>query len=228
MKNLAILLILFSLICSDNFAQESREFKKWQLGAIAGIQPYGKLYPYNEQKTTGGVIAGASVQYSLQGGKNGLSLLFQPHWSGFRKTYKSGNPATEFYSEMHWNVESFNFPVLVRYTVGKGIVRPFVEAGPNFRVRTELRLKENGRLCYLYGCVQGSTNQNIHPGTTQDRIGLIASVGAEVNLWKVTIPVSIRINEGIGTFETREPMQDAASYQDLKTKTFQIVTGITF
>ncbi|MCE7043449.1 outer membrane beta-barrel protein [Dyadobacter sp. CY312] len=227
MKNITLLSILLSLVSLDNFAQESRDTRKWHFGVIAGIQPYGKVFDTNKWKSTSGFLGGLSLQYQVGGKLKGASVLLQPHWSELSQMYSDG-PHSWGSVEGKWESESIHIPLLIRYTIGNGRIRPYVEIGSSFKFRTSLRNRRSGAVCGVIGCTPFASDINLQSTTSQDRVGLIAGVGAEVNLWKLSVPISIRVDEAVGTYKIKDPFPNAQSYSDLKTRTFQIVTGITF
>ncbi|WP_149240234.1 outer membrane beta-barrel protein [Dyadobacter sp. 32] len=224
-----ILFVIFYLpLCTFVSAQKKIDIKKWSYGALFGYQPYGKMFAADEWKTTSGIVAGLNTQYNFTENLTGLSIHFQPQFNHFQRASESGSPQSSLHIVTKWKAQSINLPFLVRYTLGKGLIRPFLEAGPNFRFRTGLGLKETGYLCGIARCSERNVNIDLHPQTTQDRVGVIVGAGAEVNLSKIAIPISLRINEGFGTFGSKQLVMDAANYTNLKTPTFQIISGITF
>lgn len=231
MKNLTLLFVFLCLFSFGAFSQDNSHSKKFTFGVIAGLQPQGKMFNTDKWEKSSGFVAGVTGQYHFAGNMDGFSLLVQPHYNRFERFNQSderGPGYSQWYTESNWKTESFNLPILVRYTAGKGIIRPFIEAGPNLKFRTALKKNGYRVFCGSANCVETVSNDNYQHLTGQDRIGLIISAGAEVNLWKVAIPVSLRLNEGFGTYATKGVMYDTPVYDNLKTRTFQIVTGVTF
>ena len=229
MKTKGILLIIFFLINIPLFAQDAKPFKKWRFGIIGGYQPVGVVYDYDKYSSGSGFVGGLSSQLNFTKKASGLSLLFQPHWASFKQGYEVFGPDSRSGSYHDaWITKSLNFPLLVRYTLGKGVVRPYVEMGLNGRFGTSLKLNEEGYICRFVGCAQGTFNNNLQSEISQDHIGVIAGIGAELNLGGMTIPLSIRSNNVFGTDGTKEYIVDGSNYDNLKTRTIQIVTGISF
>ncbi|REA61286.1 hypothetical protein DSL64_12625 [Dyadobacter luteus] len=228
MNNRTLLSIIFVFTGLVAFAQDSNYSKKWSIGVIAGLQPQGKLFDTDQWEKTSGFIAGLSGQYHFSGRMTGFSVLLQPHYNQLERNLSNRDESGFWSIESYWKTESFNLPILLRYTIGHGLVRPFIEAGPNFKFRTSLTNNSRSSFCGIAGCSELLSNNNYQPLATQDRAGLIVSVGASVHLWKVAIPVSLRLNEGFGTYETKGMMYDTPAYDNFKTRTFQIVTGVTF
>jgi len=109
-------------------------------------------------------------------------------------------------------------------------IRPFLEAGLNVRTRTFFEITQTGTICQIYDgpCFYGENTIDLHPQTSQDRFGVLAGVGVELDVWRITIPVTIRINEGLGTYKMKKMMADSYYYDELKTSNIQITAGITF
>ena len=86
--------------------------------------------------------------------------------------------------------------------------------------------------CGLAPCdFNWKVTENIIGKTTSERIILLASVGTELNLGGVQIPISLRINESIGTYKLNDQnysRRTRDNISDFKTRTIQIVTGVTF
>lgn len=229
MKTKGILLIIFFLINIPLFAQETRPFKKWRFGIIGGYQPVGVVYDYDKYSSGSGFVGGLSSQLNFTKKVSGLSLLFQPHWASFKQGYEMFGPSSSSGSYHDtWSTKSLNFPLLVRYALGKGMVRPYVEVGLNGRFRTSLKLKKEGSICGFAGCGGRFSSDNLQSDISQDHVGVIAGIGAELNLGKLTIPLSIRSNSVFGTDGTKTSSAYDSYYANLKTRTFQIVTGISF
>ncbi len=227
MKRKTTLFILFILSCLDLIAQEGGPLKNWRFGVIGGVQPYGKVFDSADWQSTSGYIAGFSAQYHFKAKWKGFSVLAQPHWNELRQNFESG-PDSWGSVEGKWKTTSFNLPLLIRHSVGNGTIRPFVELGPSFRFRTSLSYKGSGALCGVVGCSPFDYTRNLQSTTSQDRVGLMAGIGAELNLRRVAIPVILRIDQSSGTFEVESRLVGTPVYIDGKARTFQIVTGISF
>lgn len=220
MRMKGILLLILFFFSFKIYAQEITTEKTWQVGVIGGYQPFGVVYKSDQYSSTSGFIGGVSAQLNNVKKVSGLSLLIQPYWASFKRIH-GGDGRRDI-----WTSGSINLPVLVRYTLGKGIVRPFLEAGLNGKFRISSKVKEEGTRCGE-GCFTDAVYNN-QSNLTQDPLGVVLGLGAEINLGTVTIPFSIRSNSGLGTYKTNNSYQDVGSYSDLKTRTIQIVTGISF
>ncbi|GLU56172.1 outer membrane beta-barrel protein [Dyadobacter frigoris] len=181
-----------------------------------------ETFKYESLTTTKGAIFGIDASYTLIPKKSGLSIHIQPNWSNYKRTNKDhGNTYT-------YRLQAINLPILLRYTFTSGKIRPFAEAELNIRYRTDFKVKNKGYLCELYGCANGEKTIDLQPQTTQDIVGIVAGAGVEFEVGKIVIPITIRLNEGIGTYKMKELREDSYYYYDIKTSNIQITTGITF
>ncbi|MCE7065147.1 hypothetical protein [Dyadobacter sp. CY326] len=96
------------------------------------------------------------------------------------------------------------------------------------RLRQALKVKMYSSICGFANCYAEESNEDLQPLTTKDAIGLTAGAGVEVDLWKVTVPISVRIQEGFGTYETNVTFYESAGYYNLKTRTIQVTAGVNF
>ncbi|MCF0041571.1 outer membrane beta-barrel protein [Dyadobacter fanqingshengii] len=224
MKKLPFLAVL---ILITNLSANAQQFKKFGAGVYGGSQLFGKMYSNDDLSKISGFTAGVDLRYSFSKQPEGFSLHFQPGFNTFRQITESGDNS-QVEMETIWKWRAFHLPVLLRYTFSSGKVRPFAEIGPMLRFRQALKVNTSNNICGIAGCYFQETNSDLHPLTTKDAIGLTAGAGVEVDLWKVTIPVSIRIQEGFGTFETNVTFYESAGYQNLKTRVIQVTAGINF
>lgn len=224
MKKLPFLTVLVLVI---NLSANAQQFKKFGAGVYGGAQLFGKIYSNDDLAKISGFTAGVDLRYSFSRQPEGFSLHFQPGFNTFRQITGSGDNS-QVEMETIWKWRAFHLPVLVRYTFSSGKVRPFAEIGPMLRFRQALKVNTSSSICGFAGCYFRETNSDLHPLTTKDAIGLTAGAGVEVDLWKVTIPVSIRIQEGFGTYETNVTFYESPGYKHLKTKAIQVTAGINF
>lgn len=198
------------------------EQRQFHFGIIGGTQLLGKTFSYESLTTAKGALFGLDVSYDFAPKKSGFSIHAQPNWSNYKRTNKDrGNTYT-------YRLQAINLPVLLRYTFTSGKIRPFAEAGLNVRHRTAFKVENKGYICELYGCANGEKKIDLQPQTTQDVIGIVAGAGVEFEIGKVVIPITVRLNEGIGTYKMKEIWEDTSYYSDIKTRNIQITTGITF
>jgi len=85
-----------------------------------------------------------------------------------------------------------------------------------------------GSACGFGGCYGRESSLDLQSSTTKDAIGITAGAGIEVDLWKVTVPISVRVQEAFGTYETNVVFYESPGFQNLKTKTIQVTAGVNF
>ncbi|MCF2447587.1 PorT family protein [Dyadobacter sp. CY345] len=224
MKYKIYLTLFLCFLTTLVFAQTKDVERKWHFGILGGTHIFGETFTYEKIKTVKGAVLGLDLSYKFLPAKSGLSFHVQPNWSIYIRT-NSGNSTTYDYK-----IQSINLPLLLRYTFLTGKIRPFLEAGLNVRTRTSFDIDINGRICSYEPamCFSGQETRDMHSQTSQDRVGVLAGVGIEFDVWRISIPVSIRFNEGIGTYKMKERFEDHYYYDDIKTRNIQITTGITF
>lgn len=224
MRNNILPTLLFCFVTSQVLAQTEVSERKVHFGIIAGSHIFGETFTYEKIATVKGAVLGLDLSYNFSPRKSGLSFHVQPNWSNYIRSNR------DIYTSYNYKIQSVNLPMLLRYTFFSGKIRPFVDAGLNVRSRTSFNININGEICRETPstCVTGEENINLHPQTTRDRIGVLAGAGVEFDVWRVTIPVTVRLNEGIGTYKMKNMLQDASYYDDIKTRNIQITTGITF
>ena len=182
----------------------------------------GKTFQYESLANIKLAGLGIDVSYAFNPEQSRFSIHAQPNWSTYKRMNKDHGDTDNY----QW--QSINLPFLLRYTFIIGKIRPFAEAGVNVRYRTVFKVENKGNICELYGCFSGERTINIQPEVTQDVIGIIAGTGVEFELGRIIIPITVRINEGIGTSEMKEMREDSYYCSDIKTRNIQITTGITF
>lgn len=219
MRNLSLLALLLFLP-NSLFAQS--EQKQFHFGIIGGTQFLGKTFKYESMTITKGALLGIDVSYAFTQKNAGFSIHTQPYWSNYKRTNENhGNTYT-------YRLQAINLPLLLRYTFTSSKIRPFAEAGLNVRHRIAFKVQNKGYLCELYGCAFGEQRIDLQPQTSKDLVGIVAGAGVEFEIGKVVIPLTIRLNEGIGTCKMKENREDSYYYYDIKTRNIQITTAIIF
>lgn len=215
--------VFIFLISSAGFAQNKSTDRKLHLGVFAGRHLIGETFTYEKLKQASGALAGLDMSYKLGKQRPGISIRLQPHYARYQRINKE-HPNTD-----QFTVKSFNVPLLARYALGPGKIRPFLEAGLNFRWRTAFKYERNGQICSFIGpCSYGQQSLDLHKELTHDRIGLVAGVGVEVDVWQLTTALTVRVNEGVGTFRMEEQLADSYYFDQIKTRNFQVTAGISF
>lgn len=218
--------IVFSIILLS-FSAKAQQFKRVGVGIYGGPQLFGKIYTSSNLDKITGFTAGIDLRYALSKEPEGFAIHFQPGFNTFRH-FKEEGKHTQLYTETTWQWSAVHLPLLLRYTFSSGKVRPFAEIGPTLRLRQSLTLKTNGYGCGIAGCSGRETDQDMQSITSKDAIGLTAGAGLEVDLWKVTIPISVRIQEGFGTYATKVFFYESPGFDNLKTRTIQVTAGMNF
>ncbi|MCF0069429.1 PorT family protein [Dyadobacter sp. CY261] len=229
MRHSYMLLLALWLLPWEVYSQSPVEGRHWRFGVMAGRQFKGKIYETTKMGSARGIIGGLDVSYAFEKARSGPSIHFQPNFSTFEKTETDGAAQSMYYTESKWKWEAVTVPLLVRYTVLGGRVRPFVEAGVSWRFRTGFSVNVRRETCGFAGCYATDTLINIQDIAKQDGFGIQAGGGLEVDVWNVTIPITIRIAESVRRYSgTYDPAVNAASYSNLKTKVVQISAGVVF
>ena len=224
-KYLLLLIVLFS-VSNLVSAQNALNFRKLGFGIYAGPQLFGKIYNNESLSGISGGTFALDLRYAFSNEPKGFSLHLQPGYNTFRLFFSEGKN-TQIYRENTWKWGAFHVPLLARYTFSSGRIRPFVEIGPTLRLRTTLNVRNTGYICGVAGC-SGIDQVSDLQSISKDPILITASAGVEIALGKVTIPVAIRIQEGLNTFGMKNPVFDGPYYDGLKTKTVQVTAGISF
>ncbi|MCF0056387.1 outer membrane beta-barrel protein [Dyadobacter sp. CY356] len=219
MKNLYTFVVYF-LFTNLLYAQSQQ--KQFHFGILGGTQIIGKTFQYESLANIKGAVLGIDVSYAFKPERSRFSIHAQPNWSSYKRTNEDRGD-TDIYQ-----CQAINLPLLLRYSFTSGKIRPFAEAGVNVRYRTDFKVENRGNICELYGCFSGERIIDLQPEVTQNVIGLVAGAGIEFEIGKISIPITVRINEGIGTSQMKEMREDSYYYSDIKTRNIQITTGITF
>jgi hypothetical protein len=227
MKKVLLLLISVFLFTDCVQAQQPPSFKRFGAGVYAGQQVFGKIYASDHLKQISGIAAGLDLRYAFSKQPGGFSLHFQPAYNTFRH-FTSEGAQTQVYRETTWRWKAYHLPLLLRYTFSNGRVRPFAEAGPTLRLRKSLTIREAGYICGFAGCGNRDYSYDLQSETKKDPVAIAAAAGVEIDLWKVTIPVSVRWVEGTGIYETKGFSSDGPYYQNLKTRSIQVTAGVSF
>ncbi|WAC13578.1 outer membrane beta-barrel protein [Dyadobacter pollutisoli] len=227
MKNPLLFSLTLLLIAGSVQAQNSHKFKRFGVGIYAGPQLFGKIYTDDKLADISGITAGLDIRYAFSKQPQGFSLHLQPSFNTFRHFTAEG-ANTQFYRETTWRWEAFHLPLLARYTFTSGRIRPFAEIGPTLRFRKALTIREYGYICGFAGCSNSDYTTNLQSEVNKDPIVLTAAAGVEIDVWKVTIPISVRLQEGLSSYEMKGYLADGPYYEGLKTRAIQVTAGISF
>lgn len=199
----------------------------FQFGAFGGRQLWGKIYDDRKMNNVSGWVGGVDLGYRFGERKSGISVHFQPNYSTFRSVLEEGKN-TQSYRRIEWKWGAVNLPLLLRYTFTGGKVRPFAETGINLRIRTRLSMAYDLGACGIAGCTWAEGVDDGQKTVRHDPSGLIAALGAEMDVFGVTVPVSIRLSESFGTYDIKPTGIPASGYGGLKTKVVQATVGVLF
>lgn len=227
---IAAMKLFYPLLCLTFFhvnanAQSDAPRRQWRLGVLAGRPVAGKIYEGANIESASGVVAGTDFSYDFEKVKSRASMHFQPAFVTFKKTEVMGEKNSQYYVESQWKWEAIHLPLSFRYTLPTGRVRPFVELGFNFRLRTAFTIRGSGTICGIAGCTAVSSRKSIQNTAEKDKLGILAGVGVEVDAGKVMIPLNLRLVDGI---QKKQYVDQALSptYSNVKTKMIQITSGV--
>jgi len=227
MKQRSLIIALSILIPAFSFGQTDKDAKRWQFGVIAGPQ-LGFLVPNDsDAKPTKGLLAGLDAGYRFQNAVKGWSVHLQLNFTMFRSKQESGDENTEYYLKMKSKSHSLMVPFLVRYTILGGKIRPFVEAGGNWVVRTSASYKMTGQFCPEGVACTPIDNEEKIRNADVTRLGALVSAGVQIDAGKVTIPITIRAIQDIKKNEVYiDGLGEEAVFP--KARMIQITAGVTF
>jgi len=203
------------------FGQDAVRKTHFEYGVFGGKQLWGKVNNDRKIASASGWVAGIDLGYRH---KSGISFHLQPNFSTFGSAWESKE--TDYHYRYEWKWAAINVPLTARYTLGTGRVRPFVEAGLNLRLRTSLSFEYQFITCGFCCCRPGSGTEDKQKTMTHDPAGIIAAIGAEIDLYSVTIPIAVRLTEGIGTFDAKPDPTPGSGYGGLKTRVIQVTAGV--
>lgn len=118
-------------------------------------------------------------------------------------------------------------PFLLRYTILGGKIRPFAEVGGNWVVRTSVKYKATGLFCPDgLGCGPLNNEEKVRNADV-NRIGALASAGVQIDVGKVTIPITLRAIQDI---KKKEVYIDSFGAEAVvpKARLIQLTAGLVF
>lgn len=226
MKKYSLLIALIAFTHAFSFGQSETGAKRWIFGAFTGPQ-LAFLVPDQSSKASKGILAGADVGYRFQNSAKGWSVHLQPNFSVLRNKQVLGDESTIYYFTMKSKSHSIMVPFLVRYTILDGKIRPFAEVGGNWVVRTSVSYKIKGRFCSDGMACNPLDNEDKTRNADVTRIGALVSAGVQIDVGKVTIPITIRAIQDIRKKEIY--IDDfGTGATSPKTRLIQLTAGVTF
>lgn len=226
MKKYCLIIALIAFTQAFSFGQSETDTKRWQFGVFTGPQ-LAFLVPDESSKATKGLLAGADAGYRFQNSVKGWSVHLQPNFSMLRNKMVSGDESTVYYFTMKSKSHSIMVPFLVRYTILGGKIRPFAEVGGNWVVRTSVSYKTMGRFCPDgMPCSPLDIEDKIRNADVA-RMGALVSAGVQIDIGKVTIPITVRAIQDIKKQKIYiDDLGTEAAFP--KTRLIQLTAGIAF
>lgn len=225
MKQLFVTITLIIAMQTIVCGQSADTFRRWHFGAMAG--PNFTIYVPKSAgyDAVSGFMTGVDIGYSLQNSYKGWSLHLQPYFQASRSSTESGTKGTVTYSKSRSKTRTINLPLLVRYTLTDGKVRPFAEIGTVWNARNRWLFKTT--FCDITGCYDiGGDWETV---SNKDRkFSALLGAGVQVDVGKVTIPITVRV---LQLLKKKETFYDPFSGTELTiptVRTIQVTAGLEF
>ncbi|SDF85646.1 hypothetical protein SAMN04487996_11310 [Dyadobacter soli] len=215
--------LLIAILPVFAYGQDALRKGHFEYGVFGGKQIFGKIYDERKMEAVSGWVAGIDLGYR---DKSGISFHLQPNFSTFGSVWEIEESSTYHYRN-EWKWSAVNVPLTARYTLGKGRVRPFAEAGLNLRLRTRLSSGYEFLRCGFCCCHPKVGVDDMQERMTHDPANILAAIGAEIDFQSVTIPIALRLTEGIGTYDVKPDPTPGSGYGALKTRVVQVTAGIS-
>jgi hypothetical protein len=214
--------LLFTVICLSTLQAQELSYPKanrWGWGIVAGLN---KSYPVfitglplhvnpNYSPTLG-----VDVNYRIN---NRSTLHIQPQWAQLNSAGSNG-----WYGPIY-SITSVKLPVLYRYYLLPGKQSLFVEGGLSFNQIVESNYQEQQMVFCFAGPCPILYSQNLAPITTSAVSG-IAGIGLNLNLHKISIPVSFRYERSLTNYAF--PKYYDAPPTPLRLENIGFITGVNF
>lgn len=221
----SVFLILLLQILA--YGQSAKDTKRWHFGAFTGAQFTIYTPKDPDMKMVTGLLAGADIVYDLQNSRKGWSVHLQPNFTASRNTSKSGTYGSEYYFEFKWRTQSVNLPLLVRYTITGGKLRPFTEIGANWAVWNHWSVGGSGLSCRDGGCYP-LVSERTGAKFEGNRLSALAGAGVQVDIGKVTVPVTARVLQNLKKRESTYDPVSGTVYTAPRVWLIQVSAGIAF
>lgn len=228
MKRFSILIMMIAIVQTTAFAQSAKDNRRWQFGAMLGPQLSMIVPKTTESDNSLGIMAAADISYALQNSSRGWSLRLQPGINRFKTDQVNGEQGSDYYMNWKWKTTAISLPLLVRYTILDGKIRPFAEAGTSYALRTYWKVKGSGLVCSNGTCTPNNFDDKGNNQIEKGRFSALAGVGVEFDLGKVTIPVTVRWIEQLKKVERFNDAFTGLSYTIPRSRGIMISAGITF
>ncbi|WP_353720025.1 outer membrane beta-barrel protein [Dyadobacter sp. 676] len=228
MKRYYALIILTVIAQGSAFGQLEEGFRRWRAGVMTGPHLTIQVPEIPGVDQTVGIMTAADVGYALQNSHKGWSLHFQPGVNRWKTNQVNGEQGSDYYLEWKWKSATINLPLLVRYTILQGRVRPFAEMGASYLVRNYWKVKGSGQTCQNETCYPNEFDDKGNSSLEKGRFSALAGVGVEFGLGKITIPVTVRWNEQLKKIERFDDAFTGMQYTIPRSRTIQVAIGVTF
>jgi hypothetical protein len=228
MKKYCVLIILFTLLGTNAFAQSAKEFRRWKFGAMLGPQLSMSVPKTTDSDRTGGIMVAADLSYALQNSSKGWSLHLQPGINRFKSKQVNGEQGSDYYMKWNWKSTYINLPLLVRYTILEGKIRPFAEIGTSYLFRYYWKVKGSGQVCANGTCSSSEFDDKGNSQLEKGRFSGLGGIGAEFDLGKVTIPVTVRWIEQLKKIERFNDPFSGQSYTIPRSRGIMVSVGVIF
>ncbi|MBD2769985.1 PorT family protein [Hymenobacter sp. BT664] len=159
---------------------------RFAYGLKAGINVSNFAFPFNpspaERKQAVGYQAGLFLRLS---NKSRFSLLLEASYTHLRSTYESANVPGSVFSTYVVSIDytQLQVPLLVRYTLGRGPIRPFLNAGGMFAINLNNKSVVTERDFSLP--IERDFSQ---PLTTPEDLGFGVTAGAGTTIRYASLP----------------------------------------
>lgn len=225
MRKLLLLSLLTAFTFGAAFGQATQPEKRFQVGVIVGKTFVGSYQEKIFLINANGGFAGIDLGYTFIERNQNVSLRLQPNWESFGQKIQilyDGTSTVKF--------SSVNIPILLRFSAPvKSWVHPFFEVGLGYKIRLKYSHELKVQGCGIASCFDEVSSSSLASGN-KNGTTLSLGIGAEFRWGAVKIPVSVRLNEGIGNYEMEGVNLRGGdfAYSNPETRTLQVVTGITF
>lgn len=226
MKRLS--LSVFLIFCLQNFVhgQSADSSPRWHFGVMGGLHLI-TYSPNDSYKAIKSPMAGLDIGYDFQNSPRGWSLRLQPNFTAIRNTSKSGTYGTGYYMEFKWRTQYIELPMLVRYTITDGKIRPFAEIGASWNVWRHSSVGGSGLDCRDGGCYPFEIKRT-DANFEGNRFKALAGAGVQIDVGKVTIPITVRVLDNLKKRESILDPGTGSEYKLPKARMVQVTTGVAF
>jgi hypothetical protein len=136
--------------------------------------------PPTEQKQATGYQAGLFLRAS---NKTRFSLLLEANYTYLRSTYESdNNPSNLVTRVVSIDYTQIQLPLLMRYTFGNGLIRPFLNAGGMFAINL------NNKSLETFSLNSQPLEKSRQPINTSEDIGYGVTAGAGTTIRYASLP----------------------------------------